>query len=143
MSERPCILLVEDNPWDARVTREALEAAPLRAIVHVVSDGRSALAFLRRTGGPLDPPLPDLVLLDLNLPGIDGRTVLAEVKNDPQINAIPVVVLTSSRAQSDVTRAHDLHASAYLMKPTDPDDFGAVVAAVSEFWTARNLAGGT
>ena len=128
------ILLVEDNPGDARLTIEAMREAKVRNRIHVVEDGVEAMEFLRRKGRFSDAPRPDLILLDLNLPRKDGREVLAEVKTDPDLKRIPVVVLTTSRAEEDVLRAYDLHANCYVTKPVDFEQFMRVVREIDEFW---------
>jgi CheY-like chemotaxis protein len=128
------ILLVEDNPADARLAREALLEGKVRNRLHHVEDGDQALAVLRRQGEFVGTVRPDLVLLDLNLPGRDGREVLAEVKGDPDLRRIPVVVLTSSKAEEDVLRSYDLHANCYVTKPIDLDQFIKVVRQVERFW---------
>ena len=128
------ILLVEDNPGDARLTIEAMREAKMSNRIHVVEDGVEAMQFLRREGRFGDAPRPDLILLDLNLPKKDGRAVLAEVKTDPALRRIPVVVLTTSRAEEDVLRAYDLHANAYVTKPVDLTQFMKIVAQIEEFW---------
>ena len=128
------ILLVEDNPGDARLTIEAMREAKVRNRIHVVEDGVEALEFLRRQGRFGDAPRPYLILLDLNLPRKDGREVLAEVKADPDLKRIPVVVLTTSRAEEDVIRAYDLHANCYVTKPVDLAQFMKIVAQIDEFW---------
>ena len=128
------ILLVEDNPGDARLTIEAMREAKVRNRMHVVEDGVEAMEFLRRQGRFGDAPRPDLILLDLNLPRKDGREVLAEVKTDPDLKRIPVVVLTTSRAEEDVLRAYDLHANCYVTKPVDFEQFMRVVREIDEFW---------
>jgi chemotaxis family two-component system response regulator Rcp1 len=128
------ILLVEDNPGDTRLVIEAMREAKLDNYIHVVEDGVEAMQFLRREGRFGDAPRPDLVLLDLNLPKKDGRAVLAEVKADPVLKRIPVVVLTTSRAEEDVLRAYDLHANCYITKPVDMEQFMKVVAQIDEFW---------
>jgi CheY-like chemotaxis protein len=128
------ILLVEDNPGDARLTIEAMREAKVRNRIHVVEDGVEAMEFLRRQGRYGDAPRPDLILLDLNLPRKDGREVLAEVKADPDLKRIPVVVLTTSRAEEDVIRAYDLHANCYVTKPVDLAQFMKIVAQIDEFW---------
>ena len=128
------ILLVEDNVGDVRLTREALRDGKARSNLSVVSDGVEALAFLRREGDHHDAPRPELILLDLNLPRKDGRQVLAEIKSDPTLKMIPVVILTTSAAEEDVLRSYDLHANAYIKKPVDFDQFLRVVQAVEEFW---------
>ena len=128
------LLLVEDNPGDVRLTREALKEGKIRNNLHVARDGVEALAFLRREGEHADAPRPDVVLLDLNLPRKDGREVLTEVKNDPALRQIPVVILTSSQAEEDICRAYDLHANCYITKPVDLDQFIRVVKSIEDFW---------
>ena len=128
------ILLVEDNPGDARLTIEAMREAKMRNRMHVVEDGVEAMAFLRRQGSFGEAPRPDLILLDLNLPRKDGREVLAEVKADPDLKRIPVVILTTSRAEEDVLRAYDLHANCYVTKPVDLAQFMKIVSQIDEFW---------
>jgi len=128
------ILLVEDSPGDARLTREALAEGKLKNVLHLVEDGEQALAFLRGEDGYADAPRPDLVLLDLNLPRVDGREVLAEMKADPDLKRIPVVVLTTSSADEDVLRAYELAANCYITKPVDLDKFLGVVRSIEEFW---------
>jgi CheY-like chemotaxis protein len=130
------LLLVEDNAGDVELTREALGEAKVRNRLHVVPDGVEALAFLRRQGPYHAAPRPDLVLLDLNLPRMDGREVLAEIKDDPALRTIPTVVLTTSQAERDVLAAYRLHANAYIVKPVDLDQFLGVVRAVEGFWLA-------
>ena len=128
------ILLVEDNPGDVRLIIEAMIEAKLDNRFHIVEDGVEAMQFLRREGRFGDAPRPDLILLDLNLPKKDGRAVLAEVKADPALKRIPVVVLTTSRAEEDVLRAYDLHANCYITKPVDMEQFMKVVAQIDDFW---------
>jgi len=128
------ILLVEDNPGDVRLTIEAMREAKLHNRIHVVEDGVEAMQFLRHEGRYADAPRPDLILLDLNLPKKDGRAVLAEVKADPVLKRIPVVVLTTSSAEEDVLKAYDLHANAYVTKPVDLSQFMKIVALIDEFW---------
>ncbi len=128
------ILLVEDNPGDTRLVIEAMREAKLENYIHVVEDGIEAMQFLRHEGRFGDAPRPDLVLLDLNLPKKDGRAVLAEVKADPVLKRIPVVVLTTSQAEEDVLRAYDLHANCYITKPVDMEQFMKVVAQIDDFW---------
>ncbi len=139
-SERPIrpvdILLVEDNPADVRLTREALKETKALNTLHVVGDGVAAMAFLRQQSPYAGSPRPDLILLDLNLPKKDGRDVLAEVKADQELRDIPVVVLTTSRAEEDVERAYDLHANAYVTKPGDLTQFLEVMRAIEAFWLA-------
>lgn len=128
------ILVVEDNPGDVRLTRELLKEARVPNVMHVVSDGVEAMAFFRREGQYAGVPRPDLVLLDLSLPKKDGRAVLAEVKNDPDLRRIPVVVLTTSRAEQDILGAYNLHANAYVAKPVDLEQFALVVGSIEDFW---------
>src|SRR5690606_6600905 len=128
------ILLVEDNPGDVRLTREALREGKVRNNLHVASDGVEALKFLRREEPYAEAVRPDLILLDLNLPRKDGREVLEEVKADPALRHIPVVVLTSSQAEQDILRAYDLHANCYVTKPVDLDQFIHVVRSIEDFW---------
>lgn len=134
MAEKVQILLVEDNPADADLTRENLEAAKLLCELHVVIDGIEAMKFLRREGDYRDAPRPDLVLLDLNLPRKDGREVLAEMKADESLRRIPVVILTSSTAEEDIIKTYDLQASAYVAKPVDLAGFGKIVRGIEGFW---------
>lgn len=135
MTEHPIeILLVEDNPGDVRLTQEALREAKVRNRLHVVSDGVEALAFLRRQGLWATAPRPDVVLLDLNLPCKDGREVLAEIKADPNLHRIPVVVLTTSEAEEDVLRAYNLNANCYITKPVSFEQFLKVVRSIEDFW---------
>jgi CheY-like chemotaxis protein len=124
------ILLVDDSPADVRLTIEALKEAKLHNHIHVAPDGEAALEFLRAPG----QRRPDLILLDLNLPGLDGREVLAEIKGDPELAVIPVVVLTTSRAEEDIVRTYRLHANCYITKPVDLDQFVKVVQSIEEFW---------
>lgn len=128
------ILLVEDNPGDARLTLEAMRDAKVSNRIHVVEDGVEAMEYLRRQGRYSEALRPDLILLDLNLPKKDGREVLAEVKADPDLKRIPVVVLTTSRAEEDVLRAYDLHANCYVTKPVDLEQFMRIVSLIDEFW---------
>ena len=128
------ILLVEDNPGDARLTREALKDGRVHHHLSVVADGVEAMAFLRAEGGHARAPRPDLILLDLNIPKMDGRQVLAEIKADPDLVRIPVVVLTTSKAEEDIARTYDLHANCYINKPVDLDQFMTVVKAIEDFW---------
>lgn len=128
------ILLVEDNPGDVRLTREALREGKVRNNLHVAADGVEALHFLRKEGRFADAVRPDLILLDLNLPKKDGREVLEDIKSDPDLRYIPVVVLTSSQAEQDILRAYDLHANCYVSKPVDLDQFIHVVHSIEDFW---------
>ena len=128
------VLLVEDDPGDVVLIQEAFEDNKVRNRLHVVADGVEALAFLRREGEYGDMPQPDLVLLDLNLPRKDGREVLAEAKADEELQHIPIVVLTTSKAEEDVLRSYKLHANAYVTKPVDFDRFIEVVRQIDEFF---------
>lgn len=128
------ILLVEDSLTDRLLTLEALDRARVPNRVTAVDDGIAALAFLRRTGTFHDAPRPDLILLDLNMPRKDGREVLAEIKSDPELQSIPVIVFSSSAAPADVKTAYGLHANCYLTKPINYDDFARVVHLVELFW---------
>jgi CheY-like chemotaxis protein len=128
------ILLVEDSPGDVRLTIEALKEGKVRNDLSVVPDGVEALAFLRREERYVDAPRPDLILLDLNLPRKDGRAVLAEIKADESLRRIPVVILTTSRAEQDILRSYDLNANCYVVKPVDLDQFIGVVKSIEDFW---------
>jgi CheY-like chemotaxis protein len=128
------ILLVEDNPGDARLTQEALRDVKMKNNLNVVGDGVEALQFLRREGPYADAPRPDIILLDLNLPRMDGQEVLAAVKADPDLKCIPVVVLTTSQAEEDIVRSYRLNANCYVTKPVDFDQFIRVVQSVENFW---------
>ncbi|MFD2232805.1 response regulator [Phaeospirillum tilakii] len=128
------ILLVEDNPGDARLAQEALKEGRMTSRLKVVVDGVEAMSYLRREGGYADVPRPNLVLLDLNLPRKDGRQVLAEMKADPELRRIPVVVLTTSQAGQDILRSYDLHANCYITKPVDLDRFISVIRSIEEYW---------
>ncbi len=128
------ILLVEDNPGDVRLTIEALHEAKVLNELYVVEDGVEAMRFLRKEGTYADSPLPDLILLDLNLPRKDGREVLAEIKEDDRLRHIPVVILTTSEAEQDIIATYNLHANCYVSKPVDLDQFIKVVRSVEDFW---------
>jgi chemotaxis family two-component system response regulator Rcp1 len=135
--ERPIeILLVEDSPSDAQLAIEALQAAKIANRLSHVEDGVEAMQFLRREGPYSDAPRPDLILLDLNLPRKDGREVLKELKQDAELMLIPVVVLTTSRAEQDVLRSYALHANCYIAKPVDFIQFMEVVKSIEHFWLA-------
>ena len=128
------ILLVEDNPGDVRLTQEAMKEGKMRNRLSVAVDGVEAMAFLRQEGKFADAPRPDVILLDLNLPKKDGRTVLAEIKADPDLKRIPVVILTSSKADDDILNSYDSHANCYITKPSDLEQFIDVVKSVEGFW---------
>jgi CheY-like chemotaxis protein len=128
------VLLVEDDPGDVLMTREAFGHYKLRNVLHVVTDGEQALQFLRQTGDYADAPRPGLILLDLNLPRRDGLEVLAELKADPVLKVIPVVILTTSQAHEDILRSYALHANAYVSKPVDFERFMDVVRQIDNFF---------
>jgi CheY-like chemotaxis protein len=128
------ILLAEDNPGDVKLTEKAFERGHVYNNLHVVSDGVEALAYLHGEGEYEDRPRPDLILLDLNMPRKDGTDVLEDIKSDPDLRRIPVVVLTSSEAEEDIVKSYDLHANAYLTKPIDFDGFLDVVERIEDFW---------
>jgi two-component system, chemotaxis family, response regulator Rcp1 len=130
------ILLVEDDPGDVRLTREALKTAKVLNHLSAVDNGVEAMAFLRREGKYDRAPFPDLVLLDLNLPKKDGRAVLAEIKTDPSLKHVPVVVLTTSQDERDILQAYSTHANCYITKPVDLKQFLSVVEAIDNFWLA-------
>lgn len=128
------VLLVEDDPGDVLMTQEAFEHHRIRNPLHVVTDGAAALRFLRREGEHADAPRPALILLDLNLPLMNGREVLAEIKSDEQLRSIPVVVLTTSQAEEDIVRSYDLHANAYITKPVDFTCFMEIIRKIDDFF---------
>ncbi len=128
------ILLIEDSPTDAELCIEALRQAKVANHLHHVEDGVEAMQFLRREGQYAQAPRPDLIMLDLNLPRKDGREVLAELKQDPNLKTIPVVVLTTSRAEQDVLRSYELHANCYITKPVDFQQFLGVIESIEQFW---------
>jgi CheY-like chemotaxis protein len=128
------ILLVEDNPGDVRLMVEALKETRIPSRLHLAEDGVQAMSFLRRKGAHVKAPRPDLVLLDLNLPKKDGREVLAEIKDDPKLRSIPVVVLTTSQSESDVVRSYELHANCYISKPVGLENFIRVIQSIEGFW---------
>ena len=128
------LLLVEDNPGDARLVKEGLRDGPLSNTLHHVTDGAEALDFLYQRAGYENVPRPDLVLLDWNLPRTSGEEVLEEVKTDPSLATIPIIVLTSSKAQEDIITSYENQANAYITKPVDPDDFFETVRSFEKFW---------
>ena len=128
------ILLVEDNPGDYRLTQEALREGKVYNNLHWAQDGVEAIEFLKRRGKYKDAPRPDIILLDLNLPKKDGRQVLSEIKQDDDLRYIPVVILTTSKAEEDVVRSYDLHANCYVTKPVDLEKFITVVQSIDRFW---------
>ena len=128
------ILMVEDNPGDARLTREALKESKVYNNLHHVRDGVEAMEFMRKEGAFKDAPTPDIILLDLNLPRKDGRQVLAELKAIPKLKNIPVVVLTTSEAEQDIVKSYELHANCYITKPVDLDKFVEIIHGIENFW---------
>jgi CheY-like chemotaxis protein len=128
------ILLVEDNPGDVRLTKEALRDAKVLNEIYVAKDGVEAMEFLNKKGKFTEAPTPDMILLDLNLPRKDGREVLAEVKKDPKLKHIPVIVLTTSKADEDIIKTYNLHANAYITKPVDLNRFVEIIHALEDFW---------
>jgi CheY-like chemotaxis protein len=135
MSERPFeILLVEDNPAFVRLTQEAFKKSSIRSNRSVAKDGVEAMAFLHRTGANANAPRPDLIYLDLNLPRKDGREVLAEIKQDPALRRIPVVILTTSSDEKDIGESYDLHANCCIVKPSDLDRYFEAILATERFW---------
>ena len=137
MKPAPEILLVDDNPADAGLICEALASSPRGSHVHGVADGEEAMAFLRRSGKHADAVRPDLVVLDLNLHRKDGRAVLAEVKADPDLHKLPIVVFTTSSSGQDIARSYELGANCYVSKPGNLGDFFAAVRSIEEFWFDR------
>jgi len=128
------VLLVEDNPGDVRLTQEALRDSNISLRLHVVPDGEAALNYLRKENSYADATRPDLILLDLNLPKRDGRQVLKDVKSDPHLRQIPIVILTTSRAEQDIVAAYTLYANCYIQKPVDLNKFLEIVRAIEDFW---------
>jgi CheY-like chemotaxis protein len=128
------VLLVEDSPGDVRLTQEAFREANVTIKLHVALDGVEAMAFLRREGDHADAPRPDLILLDLNLPRMDGREVMALIKRDDNLRSIPTVILTTSEAEADIVKSYDLQANCYLSKPVQLDSFVGLVKSISDFW---------
>ena len=131
------VLLVEDSPGDVRLTQEAFRDANPQIRLHVASDGIEAMAFLRHEGAYAAVPRPDLILLDLNLPKMDGRQVLSHIKEDLDLKAIPTVILTTSDAEVDIVRSYELRANCYLTKPVRLDDFESLVKSVNDFWLTK------
>jgi chemotaxis family two-component system response regulator Rcp1 len=130
------VLLVEDSPGDVRLTQEAIHGANRLIHVHVASDGVEAMAFLKNEGEYRHSPRPDFILLDLNLPKMDGREVLAAIKNDDNLKVIPTIILTTSNAQADIAKSYKLHANCFLTKPVQLDEFEDVVKSIVNFWTS-------
>ena len=131
------VLLVEDNPGDVRLTQEAFREANRAVHLHLAADGVEAMAFLRHQGIHTNDPRPDLILLDLNLPKMDGRELLAKIKQDDSLKSIPTVILTTSESESDILRCYQLQANCYLNKPVELDEFESLVKSVDEFWLTR------
>ena len=128
------ILLVEDNPGDIRLTQEAFRDGKIANNMSVVTDGVEAMTFLHQENEYADAPRPDIILLDLNLPKKDGREVLAELKQDPDLRRIPVIVLTTSKAEQDILNSYDMHANCYIAKPIDLEEFIKLVEGIGDFW---------
>ena len=128
------ILLVEDNPGDVRLTLEAFKEGKMINNLSVVRNGVEAMAFLRGEGEYANVPQPDIILLDLNMPKMDGREVLAEIKKDDTLRHIPVIVLTTSEAEQDIIKSYDMHANCYITKPVDLDQFNTVIKSIKDFW---------
>ena len=131
------VLLVEDSPGDVRLTQEAFREANPAVALHVASDGVEAMAFLRHEGAHIHAPRPDLILLDLNLPKMDGREVLAHIKNDESLKTIPIVILTTSEAEADILKSYQLQANCYLSKPVQLDAFQNLVKSINDFWLIK------
>jgi len=131
------VLLVEDSPGDVRLTREAFREANMSIQLHVAADGVEAMAFLRRETPHARAPRPDLILLDLNLPKMDGREVLALIKADNNLKTIPTVILTTSEAEADIVKSYQLQANSYLSKPVEFDEFESLVKSINDFWLIR------
>ena len=130
----PQVLQVEDSPGDVRLTQEAFHDANMSIKLHVASDGVEAMAFLRKEGAHVDAPRPDLILLDLNLPKMDGREVLAHIKKDEGLKTIPIVILTTSEAEADIVKSYQLQANCYLSKPVQLDAFQSLMKSINNFW---------
>ncbi|MEA2873926.1 MAG: hypothetical protein QOH67_3902 [Hyphomicrobiales bacterium] len=131
------VLLVEDSPGDVRLTQEAFRQANISIRLHVACDGVEAMAFLRREGTYVDEPRPDIVLLDLNLPRMDGREVLAHIKEDDSLKTIPIVILTTSDSEADIVQCYQLQANCYLSKPVQLDAFESLVKSINDFWLTK------
>jgi two-component system, chemotaxis family, response regulator Rcp1 len=131
------VLLVEDSPGDVRLTQEAFRDANSSIRLHVAADGVEAMAFLRREGANVHAPRPDLILLDLNLPKMDGREVLAHIKEDASLKTIPTVILTTSEAEADIVKSYQLQANCYLTKPVQLDAFESLVKSINDFWLTK------
>ena len=131
------VLLVEDSPGDIRLTREAFRDANAAIHLNVVTDGVEAMAYLRRQGDQVDAPRPAIILLDLNLPRMDGREVLAQIKADPSLKTIPTIILTTSEAEADISKSYQLQANSYLCKPVQLDKFESLVKSINDFWLVQ------
>ena len=131
------VLLVEDSPGDVRLTQEAFRAANPSIHLHVANDGVEAMAFLRHEGAHINAPRPDLILLDLNLPKMDGREVLAHIKEDGDLKTIPTVILTTSESEADIAKSYQLQANCYLTKPVQLDAFECLVKSINDFWLTK------
>jgi chemotaxis family two-component system response regulator Rcp1 len=131
------VLLVEDSPGDVRLTQEVFREANSGIKLHVASDGAEAMAFLKREGAHVDAPRPDFILLDLNLPKLDGREVLAQIKQDNSLKLIPTIILTTSDAEVDILKSYQLQANCYLSKPVQLDEFEVVVKSINDFWLKK------
>ena len=131
------VLLVEDSPGDVRLTQEAFREANIAIHLHVASDGVEAMTFLKKQGGHAHAPRPDLILLDLNLPRMDGREVLAHIKEDENLKTIPTVILTTSEAEADIVKSYELQANCYLSKPVQLDAFESLVKSINDFWLTK------
>ena len=131
------VLLVEDSPGDVRLTREAFREANMFVHLHVASDGMEAMAFLRHEGTHIHAPRPDFILLDLNLPKLDGREVLAQIKGDEGLKSIPTVILTTSDAEADIVKSYQLRANCYLSKPVMLEAFESLVKSINDFWLTK------
>jgi chemotaxis family two-component system response regulator Rcp1 len=131
------VLLVEDSPGDVRLTREAFRDANGSIRMHVAADGIEAMAFLRKEGVHINAPRPDIILLDLNLPRMDGREVLVQIKTDGEFKTIPTVILTTSEAEGDILKSYQLQANCYLSKPVQLDAFEALVKSINDFWLTK------
>jgi chemotaxis family two-component system response regulator Rcp1 len=131
------VLMIDDSPGDVRLTREAFRESSVDVELHVAEDGVSGMRFLRREGVDADAPRPDLILLDLNLPKKDGREVLAEIKNDPDLMVIPTVILSTSDSEADITRSYQLHANCYLGKPLEFEQYAQIIKQINDFWLQK------
>lgn len=128
------VLLVEPNPGDARLFSESFEDATIACDIHTATDGESALDFVHQRNDHADSPRPDMILLDFQLPGVSGADVLSELKSEPALRSIPVIVMTSSASEEDIARSYDLHANAYVQKPVEPEEFIRLVRSFEDFW---------